>query len=65
MDEEYLLTPKARQNPHRSWNSTDPQIPKGKWWLADCTWVGIRPVCVPGDPAPAEESVSSEETTTN
>lgn len=65
MDEDYLLSPKARQQPHRSWNSTDPQIPKSKWWLADCTWVGIRPVCVPDDPAAAEEAVSSEETATN
>ena len=56
MDEPGLLTPKARQMPHRSWNSTDPQIPKSKWWLADCTWVGIRPVCVPDEPDTAEES---------
>lgn len=65
MDEDYLLSPKARQKPHRSWNSTDPQIPKSKWWLADCTWVGIRPICVPGDAAPAEEPVSSDQTSTN
>jgi len=45
LDEPALLTPEARQKPHRSWNATDPQIPKSKWWLADCTWVGIRVVC--------------------
>lgn len=45
MDDPDLLTPKARLKPDRSWNETDPQIPKSKWWLADCTWVGIRPVC--------------------
>lgn len=59
MDEPYLLSPKARQKPHRSWNATDPQIPKSIWWLADCTWVGIRPICVPDEEeesgAPAAE----------
>ncbi|MDQ7012659.1 MAG: SUMF1/EgtB/PvdO family nonheme iron enzyme [Planctomycetota bacterium] len=59
MDEPELLSPKARQRPHRSWNSTDPQIPKSIWWLADCTWVGIRPVCVPDDPT--NPSVSPDE----
>lgn len=45
LDDPELLTPQTAQKPHRSWNETDPQIPKSKWWLADCTWVGIRPVC--------------------
>lgn len=26
----------------RSWNTSDPQIPKSSWWLADCSWVGFR-----------------------
>lgn len=26
----------------RSWNASDPQIPKSQWWLADCSWVGFR-----------------------
>lgn len=25
-----------------SWNASDPQIPKSRWWLADCSWVGFR-----------------------
>ncbi len=45
LDDPEMLTPQTSQTPHRSWNETDPQIPKSKWWLADCTWVGIRPVC--------------------
>lgn len=45
LDDPDMLTPQTSQTPHRSWNETDPQIPKSKWWLADCTWVGIRPVC--------------------
>lgn len=24
------------------WNASDPQIPKSRWWLADCSWVGFR-----------------------
>ncbi|MCC7388651.1 MAG: SUMF1/EgtB/PvdO family nonheme iron enzyme [Phycisphaerales bacterium] len=50
MDDPDLLTPQTAQKPHRSWNETDPQIPKSKWWLADCTWVGIRPVCEIAEP---------------
>lgn len=60
IDEPELLTPQARQRPHRSWNSTDPQIPKSIWWLADCTWVGIRPVCVPQKPVVAPKTDNPE-----
>lgn len=55
MDGPEMLNPTARQKPHRSWNATDPQIPKSKWWLADCTWVGIRVVCEPQAPAEKTE----------
>lgn len=51
LDDPVLLNAQARQRPHRSWNATDPQIPKSKWWLADCTWVGIRVVCETEEPA--------------
>ncbi len=34
--------PSARQIQARSWNRSDPQIPKSQWWLADCSWVGFR-----------------------
>lgn len=34
--------PTARQVQDRSWNASDPQIPKSEWWLADCSWVGFR-----------------------
>ena len=46
LDEADTLSPQSRLTPDRSWNATDPQIPKSKWWLADCTWVGIRPMLV-------------------
>ena len=35
-------TPRAVQQQARSWNRSDPQIPKSQWWLADCSWVGFR-----------------------
>jgi formylglycine-generating enzyme required for sulfatase activity len=34
--------PGARLAPARAWNSSDPQVPKSKWWLADCSWAGFR-----------------------
>lgn len=33
-----------------SWNRSDPQVPKSKWWLSDGPFVGFRVVC---DPKPA------------
>lgn len=36
---------RARQA--RSWNQTDPQIPKSKWWLSDGYFVGFRLVREP------------------
>lgn len=35
-------TASSEQKQHRSWNTSDPQIPKSSWWLADCSWVGFR-----------------------
>lgn len=35
----------AVQLPQRSWNASDPQIPKSTWWLADAGFVGFRVVC--------------------
>lgn len=34
--------PNSSQQQARSWNQSDPQIPKSRWWLADCSWVGFR-----------------------
>ncbi|MFK7884530.1 MAG: formylglycine-generating enzyme family protein [Phycisphaerales bacterium] len=34
--------PNSFQQQSRSWNASDPQIPKSNWWLADCSWVGFR-----------------------
>lgn len=27
------------------WNASDPQLPRGEWWLADAGFVGFRVVC--------------------
>ncbi|MCC5823228.1 MAG: formylglycine-generating enzyme family protein [Phycisphaerales bacterium] len=35
-------TPQSMMEQDRSWNASDPQIPKSQWWLADCSWVGFR-----------------------
>lgn len=29
----------------KNWNQSDPQIPRGRWWLADGGFVGFRVVC--------------------
>lgn len=34
----------ARQQQQRSWQVSDPQLPKSKWWLSDCSWVSFRVV---------------------
>ena len=34
---------------HDSWMKTDPQIPKSLWWYSDCSHVGFRVVCEPGE----------------
>lgn len=39
------VDPKSRMRQDRSWNQTDPQMPKSKWWLSDGTFVGFRFVC--------------------
>ncbi len=36
---------KARAAQDRSWNQTDPQIPKSTWWLSDGPFAGFRIVC--------------------
>lgn len=28
-----------------AWNSSDPQVPKSRWWLSDAPFVGLRIVC--------------------
>jgi formylglycine-generating enzyme required for sulfatase activity len=46
-DEPEKLKPESRQKQEPSWNVTDPQIPKSKWWLSDGPMVGFRIVCDP------------------
>lgn len=35
-------TPVSKLTQASGWNASDPQIPKSRWWLADCSWVGFR-----------------------
>lgn len=36
-----------RQYQHPSWNQTDPQDPKSRWWLSDGPFAGVRLVRIP------------------
>lgn len=45
LDGPEALTLESVKRQDFSWNSSDPQIPKSTWWLADCGFVGIRLVC--------------------
>jgi hypothetical protein len=40
-----LLTCSSSQLQDATWNSSDPQIPKSKWWLSDGSFVGFRVAC--------------------
>ncbi|MFG0285232.1 MAG: formylglycine-generating enzyme family protein, partial [Phycisphaerales bacterium JB039] len=44
-----MLTTRSSQKQDRSWNMTDPQIPKSPWWLSDGPFAGFRILCEPGD----------------
>jgi len=41
------VRPDARARQSGSWNESDPQIPKSRWWLSDAPFVGFRIVRVP------------------
>lgn len=45
----------ARREPQPAWNASDPQMPKSVWWLADANFVGMRLVCDPAEPDPAND----------
>jgi formylglycine-generating enzyme required for sulfatase activity len=36
------ISPSSRKVQDKTWNSTDPQNPKSKWWLSDGPFVGFR-----------------------
>ena len=39
------MDPTIRRYWHKSWQETDPQLPKSRWWLSDGYFVGFRLVC--------------------
>lgn len=51
-------TPASMLVQKSGWNASDPQIPKSRWWLADCDFVGFRVV---RDLAPSPETNTDEE----
>ena len=44
-DEAKDVTCRARKPYDPAWNRSDPQLPKGIWWLADGSFAGFRVVC--------------------
>lgn len=50
----------ARSEQDRSWNITDPQIPKSKWWLSDGSYIGFRVVCDPEPPKKTDNPATTE-----
>ncbi|MBX3377333.1 MAG: SUMF1/EgtB/PvdO family nonheme iron enzyme [Phycisphaeraceae bacterium] len=56
---ELEVSDRMKQSP--AWNASDPQIPKSKWWLSDCSFVGFRIVreLKPGEPAPSPARTAS------
>ena len=49
-DDAPALRSAARRASDRSWKMTDPQLPKGKWYHTDATFIGfrvVRPLTVP------------------
>ncbi len=49
-DDAPMLRSGARRGSDRSWKMTDPQLPKGKWYVTDAWFIGfrvVRPLTVP------------------
>ena len=49
-DDAPMLRSGARRGSDRSWKMTDPQLPKGKWYVTDAWFIGfrvVRPLNVP------------------
>jgi formylglycine-generating enzyme required for sulfatase activity len=46
-DDAGAVGPDARAIQDSSWNETDPQLPKSRWWLSDAPFVGFRLASTP------------------
>ncbi len=53
-DKPEACTSTSRAEFKPSWQKTDPQIPKSKWWLSDGQFLGFRIVCEADEPKAAE-----------
>lgn len=49
----------ARRAQDSTWNASDPQIPKSRWWLSDGSFVGFRIVCEVKPAAPVAPTLPS------
>lgn len=47
------VTASARATQSKSWNASDPQVPKSPWWLSDAPFIGFRVVCEGPEAIPA------------
>ncbi|MEO8478186.1 MAG: SUMF1/EgtB/PvdO family nonheme iron enzyme [Gemmatimonadota bacterium] len=47
LDRRDSVSARTRATQQPSWNKTDPQIPKSRWWLSDGPFAGIRLVRIP------------------
>jgi len=44
-EEPEMLKASASQKQDSTWNASDPNLPKSKWWLSDGNFVGFRVIC--------------------
>jgi formylglycine-generating enzyme required for sulfatase activity len=51
----------AFQEQDSSWNATDPQVPKSKWWLSDGSFIGFRIVCDAAEAPKADAAPAAED----
>lgn len=47
LDKQADISPGLRKRWEPSWQDSDPQIPKSRWWLSDGSFCGFRLVCEP------------------
>lgn len=56
LDDAQLCTPQRREPQAPSWNETDPQNPKSRWWLANAPFVGFRVLSETEPAAPRKQA---------
>lgn len=60
-DPSEMLKASERQKQDSTWNASDPNLPKSRWWLSDGNFVGFRVVCEVGeDGKPAKNDAAAK-----